>query len=190
MEEHSMFGEILPQVLLSSENFEELSKDDQDGLKSRLSYTKEIVGKVGAWLALAESELMGRDNPRDFLGNIELDIAVVQCQVPQESEISSWLIRTSWLTEWQVEIRDCVPDEVQSMLALETPKMDSSLSEFRDWLRETNENIDSVLNRLTLAKNFELAVGLLIVLDTMLTGLLYGFNRSSFMRFREFSARC
>lgn len=162
---------ILPDALLSSESYMRLSDIERKNFSARIRNILDIASEINAWL-------LNVDDAEDidiFLDLLEVDVAVNQNAERSENVVPNWVIHSSWGDG--ADDRPClqkIPVEMIANLELSLPRLNSSDSEVRKWLKNQALGLENLVSLLLLSKDFSQVTSSLLAINIMMSKTLSG----------------
>lgn len=164
-------GRELPQVIVSCDEYLQLSQSQQHNYRARLRYVEEITLKIEEWVSGRETDFFA------FLDSVELDLYINQ-GAPignGEDHVSAWLFHTSWTFETSVQqMSRLISLKLRERIEAPQPGLDATVDQFRAWIDGQNlglvESLDSFFN----SKSFDEALANQIAMDVLLLNILAG----------------
>jgi len=158
---------LLPNALINSIDFRQLSKAEAKQFQSRINFITEIAINIQEWVH-------GKNNIKmldDFLDNLELDVAINLDIASNPESISNWLIHSTWDFDNAISL-DTLPSVIRKSLDDDLPRLNIVESEINLWLKEQSNVLIFTLNAFSLAKDYSTALSLLLALDIIMAKLL------------------
>lgn len=163
----------LPEVLLGSENYRQLSPEQANNLRGRLKYIEEIAKKIDEWVFDPQADF------GEYLDDIELDLAVNQGAPRGDTVVSAWLVHTSWSFGTSPhQLRGLLSPKTLSALDSDIPRSTCSAEALVGWIGEQSGVIKEVLDQFYGATSYAQVIAQLTSLDVLVAKLLLATYRA------------
>ena len=158
----------LPKAIAQCRWFSELSVAEKSSFEYRLNYIEEISYKIDEWKIETQNDLLS------FLNRIELDL-YVNLGSPADgisSEISAWIIHTSWIDEYNISA--IVASELANYSDLAEPKLTWTIFDFHVWFGKKNIILKKSIDLFYESKTIEAGLAFIYIVDLTIITLLFG----------------
>ena len=161
----------LPEALLRSDDYLELSEKQAFNLQARFNYIDEMVNDITQWInSESNSEMLD-----DFLDTLELDVNVNLSIDSGNDNESIWLIHSSWGDGIEeMPSQDKLPTDVLTSLDADLPRLSADDAEIKAWLKNQSNTLRRVLNALSAASDFSEVLSSILAVDILMAKLLAG----------------
>jgi hypothetical protein len=157
--------DILPAVIIRSNDYVALSSRQRNNFAGRLYYCKEIAEKAANAISVQDSDLLGE------IDDIELDAQSIMSS--SDGSVSPWLIHTSWTFEADNQLMiQYVESDVAEFLRNPPIGFEASKDDIRVWLRHWSKMLTLLLNRFSKSSSFTEAIVHLILIDAVVYSYL------------------
>lgn len=164
---------MFPQALMESDAVQTLSPIQVGNFSARLEHVAEIVSEIESWHANGAE----RAGLAEFLDELELDVAACQdLNLSQpDQRVSAWVVHSSWTADVVGgALLDSLASDLRDEIEAPLPHVESQQSSINAWLSRQADVIREVLQGLSAAGSYSMAIALLIALDVLLAKMLTG----------------
>lgn len=163
----------LPQALVQSSDYQELSERERQNFVARLRYIEEIPFKVREMAEVPTTSHVNEEMIA-FLDRIELDLMINIGSTKQASEqVSPWLVHTSWTFETSATamVKSLNRDSLRA-LGSPLPAVCCTVGEFMEWISSVARELAILLDAFYSSKSFDNAMGNVLLMDACLARML------------------
>jgi len=172
-----------PSAFLNASDVKASSPRQIANFAKRLDYIAEITETI-----MSEPVIVGADEFREFLSDLELDVSVNHNSPPSEEYIAPWLVHSSWTFDLtSSELRAGLSEILERALEEGAPLLNSNRVQFSNWLKDLGIGLREALDSFYDATSYSAALANLIAMDVLLAKLLAGLSSSRLMDFANSS---
>ena len=161
----------LPEPLMKSFEFSNLTSNQLYAFKARLRHIEEVIEKI-------ESSLLSHADAgsfRSLLEQVELDVSVILGISESPEERSPWLIHSSWTFEVRGAcLGEQIKSTIRSVMDEASPNILSRQTEYAAWLQRQTAALHEALDHFYSAKSFSETIAYLIAADVFLANIQAG----------------